>query len=57
VLSVPLWGWRVAMVAWFGWLAVSLVAWGKWGYQVLTEGGLWRREPAVPGEPTVGPET
>ncbi|MBI5543018.1 MAG: hypothetical protein HY901_03970, partial [Deltaproteobacteria bacterium] len=58
VLSVPLWGWRAAMVAWFAWAALKLVGWGSWGFKVLTEGGPWRQgPPAEPAEPTVGPQT
>jgi hypothetical protein len=44
VLSVPIWGYRVAMLLWALWLAVALIAWLRWGWRSLNAGGLWRRK-------------
>lgn len=45
VYSVPLWAYRAAMLAWALWLALALLNWLKWGWQRLSEGGLWRPIP------------
>lgn len=42
VVSVPLWVYRGAMLAWALWLAFALLDWLKWGWQRYSEGGLWR---------------
>ncbi len=42
VLSLPLWVYRVAMLAWSLWLARALVGWLRWGWGCFGEGGLWR---------------
>ena len=56
VFSVPLWVYRVAMLAWALWLAAALLHWLRWGWVCYTAGGLWRRgakETApTPGKPT-----
>jgi hypothetical protein len=33
------------MLAWALWLALALLHWLKWGWQCLSEGGLWRPLP------------
>jgi hypothetical protein len=52
VLSLPLWLYRGAMLAWALWLAASLVRWTGWAWRCFNEGGLWRplliRRPAAP---------
>ena len=51
VLSVPLWVYRVAMLAWALWLAAALLDWLRWGWGCFATGGLWRkrrRETAPP---------
>jgi len=48
VLSVPLWVYRVAMLAWALWLARALLGWLRWGYESWSAGGTWRR---LRGEP------
>jgi hypothetical protein len=45
VYSVPLWVYRAAMLAWALWLALALLHWLRWGWQRLSEGGLWRPIP------------
>jgi hypothetical protein len=55
VLSVPLWVYRVAMLAWALWLAAGLVRAIGWGWRAFGEGGLWRalprRRAPTTGEP------
>ncbi len=42
VVSVPLLGYRLAMLAWALWLALAIVRWSRWAWSCLGEGGLWR---------------
>ena len=42
VLSVPMWVYRVLMLAWALWLAFALLGWLRWGWQAFSQGGLWR---------------
>ena len=55
VLSVPLWVYRLTMLAWSLWLAFRLRRWLPWGWGSFTSGGFWRplRRPKVepPAEP------
>lgn len=46
VLTLPLMVYRLLMLAWSLWLAVSLLNWLKWGWQCFTSNGLWQK--AVP---------
>ncbi len=59
VMSVPLFWYRLAMLAWALWLAQALLRWMKWGWGCFTEGGLWRplrrRRPTPPPLTTPGP--
>ena len=52
VLSLPLWVYKIAMLAWALWLANALIGWLRWAFAAWTQGGYWRkREPkksAVP---------
>jgi hypothetical protein len=43
VISLPLWTYRVAMLAWALWLAAGLVRAVGWGWRAFGEGGLWRK--------------
>ncbi len=61
VLSVPIFVYRLAMLAWALWLALALLRWLRWGWESLTAGGGWRPLPrrrrsaaplAPPGEET-----
>jgi hypothetical protein len=45
VISLPLWTYRVAMLAWALWLAASLVRAVGWGWRAFGEGGFWRKLP------------
>jgi hypothetical protein len=42
VISVPIFFYRLAMLAWALWIAWALLKWLKWGWRCLAEGGLWR---------------
>jgi hypothetical protein len=43
VLSVPLLVYRLAMLLWAVWLAMSLLRWSRWLWACFSEGGLWQR--------------
>ncbi|MGZ5010219.1 MAG: hypothetical protein ACXV74_04580 [Methylobacter sp.] len=55
VISVPLIVYRVLMLAWSLWLAVSLLNWLKWGWECFSSDGLWhksvKKEQVVAVEP------
>jgi hypothetical protein len=56
VFSVPLFLYRLAMLAWALWLAQALLRWLKWGWQCFSEGGLWRpRQKKGPTPPPLMP--
>jgi len=42
VLSVPLFVYRAAMLAWALWLAMAFLRWLRWGFESYTTGGLWK---------------
>ncbi|RIL05615.1 MAG: hypothetical protein DCC71_09835, partial [Proteobacteria bacterium] len=54
VVSVPLFVYRAAMLAWSLWLAFALLRWLRWGWEGFASGGLWRplgsRRPASQGK-------
>ena len=45
IISVPLWIYRVLMLAWALWLAMAVLNWLRWGWQSLNVGGLWMKRP------------
>jgi len=54
-ISLPLWTYKAAMLAWAIWLANAVIGWLGWGLAAWTRGGYWRRRakaavdiPAVP---------
>lgn len=49
VFSVPLWVYKLAMLAWALWLAWSLIDWLRWAFGAWTRGGYWRRRVPKPG--------
>lgn len=52
VLSLPLWVYRLAMLAWSLWLVFALLRWVRWGWECLGSGALWRRGAArTTGDP------
>jgi len=42
VNTAPLWLFRVVMLAWSLWLAVSLLSWLRWGWESFSQGGVLR---------------
>jgi hypothetical protein len=60
-LSVSLWVYKIAMLAWALWLANALIGWLRWGFEAWTHGGYWRKhapKPAAappPLPPSAGP--
>jgi len=56
VISVPMWLYRTAMLAWAFWLAIAVTHWLRWGLRAWMDGGYWRplRKPKadkLPPEP------
>ncbi|OUS12502.1 hypothetical protein A9Q89_06365 [Gammaproteobacteria bacterium 53_120_T64] len=45
VFSLPLWVFRLTMLAWSMWLVFALLNWIKWGWQCLSAGKLWDNPP------------
>jgi hypothetical protein len=43
VVSVPLTVYRILMLLWSLWLAISLLNWLKWGWHCFNNGGLWKQ--------------
>jgi hypothetical protein len=41
-ISVPLWVYKVAMLAWALWLANAVIGWLRYGFGAWTKGGYWR---------------
>jgi len=54
LISVPLIAYRLLMLAWSLWLAVSLLNWLKWGWECFSSNGLWHK--SVAKEKSVKPE-
>jgi hypothetical protein len=46
VLSVSLWVYKIAMLAWALWLANALIGWLRWGFDAWSRGGYWQSAPA-----------
>lgn len=51
VVSVPLMVYRLLMLAWSLWLAVSLLDWLRWGWGCFSSNGLWKKKPAKNAAP------
>jgi hypothetical protein len=53
LLSVPMWVYRVLMLAWSLWLARKLLKWAPWVFRAFASGGLWKKrvkaKPPAPG--------
>lgn len=46
--SLPMWAYKVAILAWALWLANALIGWLRWGWEAFSRGGRWywpRRAP------------
>lgn len=57
ILSVPLWWYKAAMLAWALWLSFALTRWVKWTWSVYSRDGLWRDRTDVSSAPTAGPRS
>ncbi len=57
VWSLPLWVYRLAMLAWALWMVLALLRWLRWGWECFSTGGLWRqrRRQEAPAEPAAAP--
>ncbi len=44
-VSVPVSVYRLAMLGWSLWMAVSLLDWLRWGWACFSCGGVWKRRP------------
>ena len=47
VVSLPIFVYRLLMLAWSLWLALALLSWLKWGWSCFSAGGLWKKKPLV----------
>jgi hypothetical protein len=55
VLSVSLWWYKLAMLAWALWLSFALTRWTGWAWQVYSRDGLWKgARPSAPPVPATG---
>jgi hypothetical protein len=54
VFSLPMWMYRVVMLAWSLWLAFAVVRWVRWGWAAFSAGGIWRRDGSDVPTPTNG---
>lgn len=48
VLSVSLWWYKIAMLAWALWLSFALTRWIRWAWGVFARDGVWHRAPLAP---------
>ena len=56
VISVPLWIYKLLMLAWALWLANALIGWLRAAFAAWTREGYWRAKPqAEPPMPTPEP--
>ena len=54
MLSLSLWWYRAAMLAWSMWLALALVEWSSWGFRQWSEGGMFSPEVRPESNPSAG---
>jgi hypothetical protein len=47
IVSLPLPAYRVFMLLWALWLALSLVGWLRWAWQCFATNGIWRNMPLL----------
>jgi hypothetical protein len=55
VLSISLWWYKLAILAWALWLSFALTRWTRWAWQVFMRDGLWRRAPLRTPPPSASP--
>jgi hypothetical protein len=47
-LSVSLWFYKAAMLAWALWLSFALLRWLPWAWRAFSRGGIWRGRVVTP---------
>ena len=47
VISAPMRVYRLLMLCWSLWMAISLLAWLRWGWSCFARGELWKAKPVV----------
>jgi hypothetical protein len=47
IITVPLMAYRILMLLWSLWLAVSLLNWLKWGWTCFSGDGLWKKKGTI----------
>jgi len=50
VLSLPMWCYKLAMLAWALWLAGALVGWGRWAFAAWINNGYWPAKQTPPAQ-------
>lgn len=50
-ISLSLWFYRAAMLAWALWLSLALLRWLPWAWRAYSHGGVWRSPPPRPPKP------
>jgi hypothetical protein len=55
VVSVSLWWYKAAMLAWALWLSFVLTRWLKWAWEVFARDGLWRSPTTLQPQPPQAP--
>jgi len=45
LVSLPIWTYRAAMLAWALWLAWTVIGWLRRGLAAWLQGGYWRKKP------------
>jgi len=53
IISVPLMAYRLLMLLWSLWLAVSLLNWLKWGWSCFSSNGLWAEKKTTTNSSTI----
>jgi hypothetical protein len=48
VISVSLWWYKLAILAWALWLSFALTRWVRWAWDIFRQDGLWRGRVQVP---------
>jgi hypothetical protein len=57
IISLPLWCWRVVMLAWALWLAARMVRWLPWAWSAVSQDGLYRLPPRPQRPPDSGSQS
>jgi hypothetical protein len=56
-VTVSMWWYKVAMLAWALWLSNALIGWLRWGWDAWSAGGYWRNAPRKPVAAMAEPPT